>query len=171
MKKELKSYSIFLLIVSIILLISCEKDIKNRHPSLLIYPNSRNIHYIASGTIEQLSFTTEIRYPAQPFIEWLTRELQSQGWHPLKESFLNPGIPSSIITGWGSFIDGTTIPNQKVHQWIVDWSNSSGDILTYGIQYKYLDSGSEDLNTLFVYGNYFPKKIAKKTLKIVQSGK
>jgi hypothetical protein len=171
LKTLLKSYFILFFLVYICFLISCGKDIEKRHPSLLIYPDSRNIHYNVSRTIEQLSFTTEIRFPAQPFIEWLTRELQLQGWHPLKESFLNPGTPSSMTTGWESFIDGTTIPNQEVHQWIADWSNSSGDILTYGIQYRYPENGVVDLETLFVYGNYFPKKMAEKALKTIKRGR
>jgi hypothetical protein len=103
--------------------------------------------------------------------EWITQELELKGWHPLKESFLNPDIPSSITKGWEAFIDGTSDPNQQVHQWIADWSNSSGDILTYGLQYRYPEKGEENLKTLFVFGHYTPKEIADETLEIIKQQK
>jgi hypothetical protein len=157
-----------LLLLAFPLLHSCKKDIENRNPSLLIYPNSKNIHFHVSGSVEQISFITESQYPAESIIEWITRGLEFRGWHPLKESFLNPGIPSSITQGWESFMDRTTEPNQRVHQWIADWSNSSGDILTYGLQYKYSEKGEKNLKTLFVFGNYTPKEIADETLEIIK---
>lgn len=122
-----------------------------------------------SGSIEQISYTSEINYPADQIINWIKRELNTIGWQPLKESFLNPGIPSSITKGWETFVDGTTNPSQKVHQWISDWSNSSGDILTYGLQYRYPKDGEQNLKTLFVFGNFSPKKVAEEALKITKS--
>ncbi len=155
-------YALCALLIALLFLQACNKNIESRNPSLLIYPNSENIYYKVSGSVEQISFKSEIEYPAHPIIEWLKKDLKAKGWQPLKESFLNPGIPSSIVKGWESYIDQATNPNQKVHQWITDWSNPSGDILTYGLQYRYPENGDKNMNTIFVYGNYMPKEVAEK---------
>ncbi len=162
-KTQLNTISIVLLMTAF--LASCNNNVEKRQPSLMIYQNATNIHQTVKGTFEQISYRIKFKYPAENFIEWLTLELKSQGWTPLKESFLNPGLSTSINRGWGSFIDGTTTPNQKIHQWITDWRNSAGDILTYGLQYKYPNKGTKDLETLYVYGNFIPKEVVLETLK------
>jgi hypothetical protein len=164
-------FFIILIFLAQIGFISCSNNLKYRNPSLLLYPNSDDLHYGVYGKIEQLSYTIQISYPAEPVIEWVKNELQSKGWKPLNESFLNPGLPSSITKGWESFIDGTINPNQTVHQWIADWSNDSGDIVTYGFRYSYPEKGEKNMSTLFVFGSYSPKKEAQKALELTKKHK
>ena len=165
MMQQSKVIPLAIMLLLQMVIISCSKDIEDRNPSLLLYSNSKNVHYAVFESIEQLSYTVEAQYPAEKIIEWIKNELKSKGWKPLEESFLNPGLPNSIIKGWESFIDGTTNPNQKVHQWLSDWSNDSGDILTYGLRYSYPEKGKKDMNTLFVFGNFAPKELALKMLE------
>ncbi len=85
--------------------------------------------------------------------------------------FLNPGLPSSHVTGWQSFADGTTNPPTFVQQWLADWENSKGDVVVYGLQYRHKDRTTQDSDTLRVFGSYSSKAIADKQRDAAKSSK
>lgn len=142
-------------------LVGCKKDTSSRNPALLLYNGASDVHFYDHDPIEQLSYTVTIEFPAKEVIAWIKDQLAIQGWQPLDESYLNPGIKSSHITGWHSFVDGTTHPKLRIHQWLAEWRNIDGDTLTYGFQYKYPEKGIKDLKKLFIYSSLSPKEIAE----------
>src|SRR5947208_7502451 len=44
-------------------------------------------------------------YPANGVIAAIRTKLEILGWRGLQEDFLNPGLPSSLVNGWGNFAD------------------------------------------------------------------
>lgn len=121
---------------------------------------------------DQIIYRVQADYPASSVLELIKNRLKTQGWKALKEDWLNPGIPSSHVRGWTYYEDQTTKPSTSVRAWQADWTNSSGDILTYRLEYRCpenLCASTRDLRDLRVIGIHSPAKVAqemKKELKI-----
>ena len=56
------------------------------------------------------------------------------------------------MTGWTYFLDGTKDPTQCVHQWLGDWKDPSGNIVTYGFRYEQLSCSTVALRQIFKWG-------------------
>lgn len=61
-----------------------------------------------------VAYSLNEKYPASNAIQQISAELEAIGWTPLKEDWLNPGMPSSHIRGWTDFVDGTTTPRTQI---------------------------------------------------------
>jgi len=96
------------------------------------------------------------KYPAQDVLGKIAERLKKLGWKPLKEDWLNPGTPSSHVSGWGEFVDGTVEPERQEHQWLAQWKNRAGDVVVYCFTYSYPRKGKPDLQALWVNGSWFP---------------
>jgi hypothetical protein len=75
-------------------------------------------------------------YPAEPTLKAIRERLESRGWVPLANDWLNPTDPSSHTMGWGFFIDGLRHPEPVVDQWMAQWRNANGDIILYEFRYE-----------------------------------
>jgi len=96
------------------------------------------------------------KHPASNAIQQISSRLKALGWTPLQDDWLNPGLPSSHVRGWTDFVDGTTTPMHHVHQWGAQWQDKSGNIVGYTLRYSYPESGTPDLQSLWINVSWYP---------------
>jgi hypothetical protein len=145
-------------------------DVTAKDALILVHGASRVV-YKKLGPLSQVYYEVNTPYPAQGVLDELRDQLAKRGWRPLKEDFLNPGLPSSHVTGWQSFGDRTTTPRTFVKQWLADWENGKGDVVVYGLRYRYKDEMNQDSNTLRVFGSYSSKAVADMQRDAAKSSK
>jgi len=133
--------------------------------ALIVFPDATFVSFNQLGESTQVLYQVNTPYPAEEVLKYINTRLVHDRWIPLQNDYLNPGIRSSHVRGWGSFIDGTTLPKTKVRQWLAQWKNPEGDIVWFRFQYRSGVVGVEDLNTLRVAGTYVPRQIAEAQLK------
>ena len=104
-----------------------------------------------------VSYTLQKGYPAKDVIEQISSRLKTRGWHPLRENWLHPGVPSSHETGWSAWNDVTneSAPRQ-VLDWQAQWQNDAGDLISYGFHYCYPLSAPPAQQTLEVNASWYP---------------
>lgn len=125
--------------------------------SLIEVSGAQNPTYLAlSEGREQLTYTVAVEYPADKIVAFVSGELQKKGWKPLREDFLNPGIPSFNVRGWASFDDAVQKPAARVYQWMTDWEDRTRDITVYDLEYRYPTSGAPNRSELHVLELYIP---------------
>ncbi len=108
-----------------------------------------------------VAYAINEKYPAPNAVQQLSSRLKTLGWTPLRDDWLNPGLPSSHVNGWTDFIDGTTTPMNHVHQWGAQWKDKNGNIIDYTLRYSYPESGTPNLQSLWVNGSWYPAASAK----------
>jgi hypothetical protein len=114
---------------------------------------------------DQIIYNLQSEYPADDVLSTISTRLKRLGWRPLKEDWLNPGLPSSHIRGWTYFEDETTNPATSVRAWGGQWENSTHDILEYNLEYRCpgkLCSSTYDLHDLRVVAIRVPADLAKR---------
>lgn len=143
--------------------VSCSVKSGTSHPTALIMlPGARDLLQSEEGGVQKMSYKLIQKYPAKAALNSISAGLSSQGWKPLKEDFLNPGLPSSHVRGWGDFTDSSRPGGrQEVRQWIGDWRNAKGDVVNYGLQYRWPSDKPKDLDTLHVAASLVPAQTAK----------
>ena len=100
------------------------------HPSATsLQPESSSAGYVG------VQYVASIPYPADAFLCEIQAAATAAGFSPLPESWLNPGIPSSVYRGWSSYYDSTKTPAANVHMWQAERTNGSKDILSYSLWY------------------------------------
>jgi hypothetical protein len=113
---------------------------------------------------DQIIYHVQSEYPADDVLRTIGVRLKNLGWKPLKEDWLNPGLPSSLVRGWTYYEDETTKPATSVRVWGADWENGAHDILSYDLEYRCpgnLCSSTFDLHDLRVLAIHIPADIAK----------
>jgi hypothetical protein len=88
-----------------------------------------------NGAVE-MTYEVERAYPANEFLEQIATAAKSGGFEPLADDWLNPGVPSSHSVGWGTFIDAQVTPQVRMHQWLAQWRDASGNVIVYGLRYR-----------------------------------
>jgi len=114
---------------------------------------------------DQIIYHVQSEYPAGDVLDAIGVRLKKLGWEPLKEDWLNPGLPSSRVRGWSYFEDSTTKPATSVRAWHEDWENGAHDILTYMLDYTCPDnqcSSTLNLRDLRVIAIRIPADLAKR---------
>jgi hypothetical protein len=163
-----RALTALLLTLALVLVVGCQRrsGTERKHSeSLLIAPSAINPKYLAyPDGRQQLTYTVDIEYPAEPTIAFISVELQKRNWEPLREDFLNPGTPSSQVRGWTQFEDQATEPRATVRAWGTDWEDAAHNITTYSLHYRYPMSGHDpaDARMLHVVALYFPAAVAEK---------
>jgi len=135
-----------------------------RPAALIQYPDAKDVQYNDREAIDRLSYHVSSKFPAKPVIDLISNKLQKEGWQPLKYYFLRPDTPSSQEQGWQQFMDVNQVPALCVRQWLGDWQDSSGNIVTYGFRYAEVKCTS-DPSDLEVTGWYTPAYVARRTLE------
>jgi len=138
-----------------------QKKPENYPDALILLPNATEVKYYQLYGSFQLAYKVKVDYPAADSIATISNELKQGNWNALNEDYLNPGLSSSHVRGWSSFIDGTKKPPQIVHQWIADWENQAGDIVRYGLRYQYENEKHRDLKHLTVIAVFSPVSLVK----------
>ncbi|MGC1399975.1 hypothetical protein [Candidatus Binatus sp.] len=141
---------------------SVEAD--ERPAALIQYPDATAVQYDDREAIDRLSYHVSSKFPAKPVIDLISNKLQKEGWQPLKYYFLRPDTLSSQEQGWQQFLDVNQAPALCVRQWLGDWQDSSGNIVTYGFRYAEVKCTS-DPSDLEVTGWYTPAYVARRTLE------
>jgi hypothetical protein len=135
--------------------------------ALISYPGATDVRF-DEGNAVRVSYRVNSKFPAAPVLGWVSENLRKQGWKPLKYDFLNPGSPSSQVTGWEELMAGTNQPGICVHQWLGSWKDSSGDIVTYAFRYKARGCGASELTDLEVNGWYASAEVARQTQQVLE---
>jgi hypothetical protein len=115
---------------------------------------------------DQIVYRIQASYPAADVLKTIAERLGQLGWKPLKEDWLNPGLPTSHVRGWTYFEDDTTKPATSVRAWNADWENGAHDILTYLLEYRCPEnacSSTLDLRDMRVVAIYIPADLAERT--------
>lgn len=153
---------IFLIIVFGISHVNAENDKSlNFSDALIVLPAAQNVRHVKFEGTDQLSYKLIVDYPADKIIRAISENLESKGWDAMEEDYLNPGLPSSHVKGWTSFIDATKQPERCVHQWLAQWENKRHDIAWYAFRYEYPKDKSPDMKTLYVYSVFIPAPLVK----------
>jgi hypothetical protein len=148
-------------------LAGCKRsEISKKHSeSLLAAPSAINPKYLAyPDGREQLTYLLDTDYPAEATISFISTELHKQRWEPLRDDFLNPGIPSSLVRGWMQYEDASQEPRASVWQWACDWEDAHHNITVYDLKYRYPMSGAHDppdAKMLHVVALYIPVQVAE----------
>ena len=103
-----------------------------------------------------VAYALREKHPASNAIQQISSRLEALGWRPIKDDWLNPGLPSSHVRGWTDFRDSTTTPTQHVHQWGAQWQDKSGSIVGYTLRYSYPESATPDFESLWINGSWYP---------------
>ena len=114
---------------------------------------------------DQILYRIQASYPADDLLKTITARLNRSGWRPLKEDWLNPGLPSSHVRGWTYYEDETTKPPTSVRAWGAQWENGAHDILEYTLEYRCpgnLCSSTYDLRDLQVLAIHIPADLARR---------
>ena len=114
---------------------------------------------------DEIIYRVQSEYPANDVLSAISARLKKVGWEPLKEDWLNPGLPSSHIRGWTYFEDEATRPATSVRAWGAQWKNGAHDILEYNLEYRCpgnLCSSTYDLHDLRVVAIRVPADLAKR---------
>jgi hypothetical protein len=114
------------------------------------------------GNSLHVAYGLNEKYPAQDILSQIGGRLKKLGWEPLKEDWLNPGTPSSHVTGWSEFMDEQMSPVRHVHQWLGQWKNGTGDVVIYAFTYSYPRKGKQDLQSLWINGSWYPASTVTK---------
>jgi len=128
--------------------------------SLIIVKGAKDLRYSKYEGTDQVIYDVVVQYPATQVLNEISKKLEAKDWKPLKEDYLNPGLLSSHVEGWTDFIDGTTKPRKKVHQWLAQWENKNRDIMWVALRYSYPEGSKANLKSLTVYMSFMPSELA-----------
>lgn len=94
---------------------------------------ARNIREFAQAGASGVAYEAMLS-SAEGLINSMAIRAAAHGWRPLRESVLNPGIPSDYVRGWEDFEDISRRPAVRVRQWVAEWRNMKGDVLSYSLR-------------------------------------
>jgi hypothetical protein len=149
------------------LISSCRRSAKSASTSpdfFVVVPGATGFKQSIFQGKDQIIYHVETEYPADEVLSAITGRLKQLGWEPLKEDFLNPGLPTSQVRGWTYFVDSTMKPATSVHAWNGQWQNTSHDILTYILTYECPEdvcSSTANLHDLRVVAIRVPADLAR----------
>jgi len=134
----------------------------------VVVPSATGIKQSVFQGKDQIIYHVHAEYPADDVINAIKVRVRQLGWEPLKEDWLNPGLPTSQVRGWTYFEDWTTRPRTSVQSWNGEWQNQSGDILQYMLTYTCPDNrcsstfNLQDMTDLKVIAIRVPADLAKR---------
>jgi hypothetical protein len=133
-------------------------ELDTEHDALVVLDGAIDIRRYRHKTAGSfyVNYCLNETYPAPNSLKQISMRLESLGWKPLDEDFLNPGLPSSHVRGWTEYSEGTTNSAPLVHQWLAQWQDDSGNIAAYTLKYSSLMKGTPDPTSLTVHGIWFP---------------
>ena len=155
------------LLVGAMTFVACQPRAEQEAPvpaAFFVPDGVRNLQQHERQGIRDISYEVDATYPASPFLCELTSHLDQQQWRGLREDALNPGLPSSLVRGWGDYGNATRQPETHVHAWMSPWLNEQGDLLIYALQYEYPEAGTPDLSVLKVSAVMWPASLVRMQL-------
>ena len=137
-RANVSDYALFMAFVASLFGVACKYGAvgsqRARPDALIVLPNAIDVRDTNEneGTVV---YRLNEEYPALPVIQTIQSRLERSGWHPLREDFLNPGLPSSLVRGWTSHEDRTQGRAAQVYQWMAQWEDDSKRIVWYDLTY------------------------------------
>ena len=121
-------------------LVSCgrsrEIPVANLPPELQVPNGATEVVARGDGKAAAVKYRMSMPYPAESFLAEVEERLTQRGWKSAKTDLLNPTIPTSNVRGWTSYVDASVSPRVGVHQWLGDWHNLEGDVVSYALRYS-----------------------------------
>ena len=102
---------------------------------LAVPADATNVKARREGGVAAVDYEMTAQYPADQFLAEVDGRLKAAGWQAQEMDFLNPTIRTSNARGWTAFVDARQTPHIAVHQWLGDWRNQKGDVVSYGLRY------------------------------------
>jgi tetratricopeptide (TPR) repeat protein len=136
---------------------------RERH--FIVPANAEHVKYFRgeSGSI-LAAYRAHEPYPAKQMLDQIQQGMSKLGWKELKEDWMNPGRPSSLVTGWSdAFAEGTGVPPNFYWQWSADWTDKQGALVTYAFRYGPLKNRNGTRDSLSVSWIWCGAAEAKKT--------
>ena len=130
---------------------------------LVVLPRAQGVVHKPDKGMQTVTYRVTMPYVGETAVESIRAVVEKKGWRPLQEDFLNPGLPSSHVRGWGTVIDGTVTPSKRLHAWHGQWANGSGDILFYHLKYLCPLDDRVHSDTLNVVGAFIPRTVYERT--------
>jgi len=160
MERRIITINLIVCSALLFLLNGCEDTgpkIYNESKAFVILENAKEISCTLrdDGSI-LLSYKLKENYPASSFLKAVSTQLESAGWHALKEDFLNPNQLSSHVEGWQNFINPLKEPVNIGYSWIGSWEDKHENIITYILIYQYPKNKKENLSVLLINEIYVP---------------
>lgn len=138
--------------------------------SILVPEGARNIRYYTIYGSYQVEYQLEECYPCKSFIQATQRKMEDGKWRRLEYDFLNPTIKLNHARGpggvWSHIIDKD---GKSLYQWIDDWKDDQGNIVTYGLRYRAEFESKKDPCILEVIVIYIPSEIVKNAPIAIES--
>ena len=136
----------FVVVVALALALApgCKKNFttpSKSSPELIVLLGASNGN-LAGDT---LTYDLDAPYPARDEIGFIADHLRRRGYRPLRQS--------DYVRGWSDFTDQA---RQHIYQWMGEWRNKDGDLVTYTLQYRYPAAESPSLTHLFVTASKKP---------------
>lgn len=128
--------------------------------SLLAPPGARNVRCDTGEGGPELSYTVAEAPPAAATLDFIRQGLRQQGWIPLEEDFLNPGVLSSHVTGWRRAVEG----DSSVERWYAQWKNERSDVVGYDLRHDRPAGAEGTRPTTTVTAFFTPLSTLRQTL-------
>jgi len=132
---------------------------------------AQNLREHSRQNVVEIAYTVAMRYPAGRFVCELDNAVAHDGWRGLREDFLNPGLPTSLVRGWTDIVNGVKKPETHVHAWSSEWLNDAGDLLSYSLTYEYPEGATPALGTLQVAAVRWPANVARAMVRAMAGEK
>lgn len=125
--------------LALVLAPACRKEKKfttlpNTAPELIVLSGAANVN----GSGDSLSYDVDAPYPAEEQIGLIAGHLQDGAYRALQRS--------DYARGWGDFVERA----QHIYQWVGEWRNGNGDLVTYTLRYRYPAAEGPELSHLYV---------------------
>jgi hypothetical protein len=121
------------IVVIILLSAGCTKEAPKRTTEsgnvqpeiLLVLPGAEDLKYTEDydGSV---SYRLTEAHPAGTTIKGIRSGLEGQGWKPVPDDLMNPGMTNSHDRGWMNYTDGTR-NDANVFLWSAAWESTGGD--------------------------------------------
>jgi hypothetical protein len=105
-------------------------------PELTVPQGATDVVARSDGRAAAVEYRMSVPYPAEGFLAEVAARLNQNGWKAAETDLLNPTIASSSVRGWTSYVDGRVSPRVGVHQWLADWRNREGEVVSYALRYS-----------------------------------
>jgi len=110
--------------------------VSNLPPELAVPKGATDVMARGDGKSAVVEYRMSAPYPAGDFLTDIASRLAQGGWKATETDFLNPTISSSNVRGWTAYLDGRASPPVGVHQWLGQWRNNQGDVVSYALRYS-----------------------------------
>jgi hypothetical protein len=127
--------------------------------ALIVLPGAANVQRDSRMGASAASYEMNVAFPASgPILEIVTR-LAKLGWTPLKEDSFNPGIPTSMVRSWTSFVDASKAGRRRRYSWASEWRDTKGDRVHYAFRYEAPEESQRPLLRLAVSASAVPSEL------------